>query len=140
MIVHLQVQYNQPKAPTTQELGYLTADVYSDELVYGTEGLIFVGPRKSLMTLDLAEGVGTARCVALADESCNEPILGFAEPRDFSTRSLTSNGSWAHALQCLWVTLHVCTRICHRHICQSSISVYETWQKPYVGDKVFRRN
>lgn len=78
------------------------------------------------MLLGWAEGVGTARCVALADESCNAPILGSVGHPGSSTRSPTSNEFWAHASRCLWAALHVCTRIFHRHICQSSRSVCET--------------
>lgn len=57
----------------------------------------------SLMTFGKSEGAGTARCAALAGGSCNAPILGSAGPQGSSTRSLTSNGSLVHALQCLWV-------------------------------------
>lgn len=78
------------------------------------------------MTSGWAGGVGRARCVALAGGSCNAPILGSAGPPDFSIQTLTSNGSWGHAWQGPWVTLHACTRICHRHIYRSSRSVCET--------------
>lgn len=44
----------------------------------------------------------------LADGSCSEPILGFAGPPGSSTLSLTSNESWVHALQYLWVALRAC--------------------------------
>lgn len=78
------------------------------------------------MTLGWAGGVGTARCVALAGESCNAPIPGSAGPPSSSIQSLTSNGSWAHALRYLLAALHVCIRICHHRIYQSSRSVCET--------------
>lgn len=89
------------------------------------------------MTFGWVEDAGRARYVALAGGSCNAPILGFAAPRGSSTRSLTSNGSWVHALQCLWVALHACIHICRRHIYQSSRSVCETWWKPLVTDSRF---
>lgn len=90
------------------------------------------------MILGWAEDAGIVRCVALAGGSCNAPILGFAGLRGSSTRSPTSNASWVHALQYLWVALHACIRICHRHIYQSSRSVCETWRKPLVNDRVPR--